>query len=109
MNYFNQRIIQRLSINSPEDDPTQIHFFLILMTFIIHEYGGCAQYFKKRLGLYVDDVNLTVTRNVFMSPWPTDGNFIARLIAEFKKVLNEEVKVPGFFRAPKIIVADLVC
>ena len=48
-------------------------------------------------------------RNVVMSPWPSDRSFITRLIAEFKKVLNEEVKVPGFFRAPKIIVADLVC
>ena len=92
-NYFNQRVIQRLSVDSPEDDPTQIPFFLTSTTFMIHEYGECAQHFKKRLGLYVDDVDLTVMRNVVMSPWPTDGNFIARLIAEFKKVLNEEVKV----------------
>ena len=37
--------------------------------------------------------DLVVMRNVVMSPWPTDGNFIARLIGEFKKVLNEEVQV----------------
>ena len=92
-NYFNQRVIQRLSVDSPEDDPTQIPFYLTSTTFMTHEYGECVQHFKKRLGLYVDDVDLTVMRNVVMSPWPTDGNFIARLIAEFKKVLNEEVKV----------------
>ncbi|KAL9099527.1 MAG: hypothetical protein Q9163_004987 [Psora crenata] len=91
-NYFNQRVIQRLSVDSPEDDPTQIPFYLTSTTFIIHEYGECAQHFKKRLGLYVDNVDLVVMRNVVMSPWPTDGNFIARLMVEFKKVLNEEVQ-----------------
>ena len=28
-----------------------------------------------------------------MSPWPTDGNFINRLIGEFRQVLKEEVEV----------------
>ena len=92
-NYFNQRVIQRISVDSPEDDPTQIPFYLTSTTFKIDEYGECAQHFKKRLGLHVDDTELVVMRNVVMSPWPTDGNFIARLAEEFKKVLNEEVKV----------------
>ena len=60
---------------------------------MIHEYGEWAQHFKKRLGLYEDQEDLIVMRNVVMSPWPTEGNFIARLIVEFKKVLNEEVQV----------------
>ena len=92
-NYFNQRVIERLSVDSPEDDPTKIPFFLTSTTFKILEYGDCAQHFKKRLGLYEDQEDLFVFRNVVMSPWPTDGNFIARLIVEFKKVLNEEVQV----------------
>ena len=92
-NYFNQRVIRRLSVDSPEDDPTQIPFYLTSTTFMIHDYGECAQHFKKRLNLFVDEVDLVVMRNVVMSPWPTDGNFIARLIGEFKKVLSEEVHV----------------
>ena len=92
-NYFNLRVIQRLSVDSPEDDPTEIPFYLTSTTFQLHEYGECAQHFKKRLGLHVDQEDLVVMRNVVMSPWPTDGNFIARLIDEFKKVLNEEVQV----------------
>ena len=92
-NYFNQRVIERLSVDSPEDDPTKIPFFLTSTTFKILEYGDCAQHFKKRLGLHEDQEDLFVFRNVVMSPWPTDGNFIARLIVEFKKVLNEEVQV----------------
>ena len=92
-NYFNQRVIKRLSVDSPEDDPTKIPFYLTSTTFIINEYGECAQHFKKRLGLYEDQEDLVVMRNVVMSPWPTDGNFTARLIVEFKKVLNEEVQV----------------
>ena len=92
-NYFNQRVIKRLSVDSPEDDPTKIPFYLTSTTFVISEYGKCAQHYKKQLGLYEDQEDLVVTRNVVMSPWPTDGNFIARLIVEFKKVLNEEVQV----------------
>lgn len=92
-NYFNKRVIMRLSVDSPEDDPTTIPFYLTSTTFMIHEYGECAQHFKRRLGLYQDQEGLVAMRNVVMSPWPTDGNFIARLIAEFKKVLDEEVLV----------------
>lgn len=94
-NYFNTRVIQRLSVDSPEDDPTQIPLYLTSTTFQIHEYGECAQHFKKRLGLFQDQVDLVVMRNVVMSPWPTDGNFIAQLVDEFRKVLDEEVEVGG--------------
>lgn len=99
-NYFNTRIIQRLSVDSPEDDPTQIPLYLTSTTFQTHEYGECAQHFKKRLGLFQDATDLVVMRNVVMSPWPTDGNFIAQLVDEFRKVLKEEVGVsrePHFF------------
>ena len=92
-NYFNLRVIQRLWVDSPEDDPTKIPFFLMSTTFMVHKYGECVQLFKKRLGLYEDQENSAVMRNVVMSPWPTDGKFIAGLIADFKKVLDEEVQV----------------
>ena len=92
-NYFNLRVIQRLSVDSPEDDPTEIPFYLTSTTFELEQYGDCAQHFKKRFGLYVDKEDLVVLRNVVMSPWPTDGNFIARLVKEFNKVLSEEVQV----------------
>ena len=104
-NYFNLRVIQRLSVDSPEDDPTEIPFYLTSTTFELEQYGECAQHFKKRLGLYVDNEDLVVMRNVVMSPWPTDGNFIARLIEEFKRVLNEEVQVRS---APNIPAFSLL-
>ncbi|KAL9616077.1 MAG: hypothetical protein Q9160_009012 [Pyrenula sp. 1 TL-2023] len=88
-NYFNTRVIQRLSVDSPEDDPTQIPLYLTSTTFQIPEYGECAQHFKKRLGLFQDQVDLVVMRNVVMSPWPTDGNFIAQLVDEFRKVCRQ--------------------
>lgn len=55
-----------------------------------------VQHFKKRLGLHPDNVDLTVLRNVVMSPWPTDGNFLVRLGQEFKSVLKEEVEVSAY-------------
>lgn len=104
-NYYNLRVIQRISVDSPEDDPTEIPFYLTSTTFQLHEYGECAQHLKKRLGLFPDQEDLVVMRNVVMSPWPTDGNFIARLIQEFKKVLDEEVKVG--YTLSLILVSDV--
>ncbi|KAL8830673.1 MAG: hypothetical protein Q9191_001298 [Dirinaria sp. TL-2023a] len=91
-NYFVQRVIERLSIDSPEDDPTSIPFFLTSTTFLLHEYGQCAQNFKKRLGLVQDQSDLMCLRNVVMSPWATDRDFISSLANEFKKVMVEEVE-----------------
>ena len=91
-NFLNQRIIRRFSVDTPEDDPTKIPLYLSSTTFAVKEYGGCVQHFKKRLGLHPDNVDLTVLRNVVMSPWPTDGNFLVRLGQEFKSVLEEEVE-----------------
>ena len=94
-NYFNQRVIQRFSVDTPEDDPTKIPLYLSSTIFTVDQYGECAQHLKKRLGLYQDNVDLNVLRNVVMSPWPTDGNFLVRLGQEFKCVLKEEVEVCG--------------
>ena len=92
-NYLNQRIIQRFSVDTPEDDPTKIPLYLSSTIFADRDYGDCARHFKKRLGLHQDDVELFVLRNVVMSPWPTDGNFLVKLGQEFKSVLKEEVEV----------------
>ena len=92
-NYLNQRIIQRFSVDSPDDKPTAIPLYLSSTIFKIEEYGECAQHFKKRLGLYPDHVDLFVLRNVVMSPWPTGGNFLVQLGREFKSALKEEVEV----------------
>ena len=45
-NYFNLRVIRRLSVDSVEDDPTKIPFFLTSTTFMVHGYGKCVQHFK---------------------------------------------------------------
>ena len=92
-NYFVQRCIERMSVDSPEDDPTSIPFFLTSTTFLLSQYGECAQNFKKRLGLYADNEDLMVLRNVVMSPWPTDGEFLHSMVGEFRKVMEEEVQV----------------
>ena len=68
-NYFTQRCIERMSVDSPEDDPTTIPFFLTSTTFLQHQYRECAQNLKRRLGLHADNVDLMVLRNVVMSPW----------------------------------------
>lgn len=68
-NYFLQRCVERISVDSPEDDPTSIPFFLTSTSFAQGEYGECAQNFKRRLGLTADNMDLMVLRNVVMSPW----------------------------------------
>ena len=68
-NYFTQRCIQRMSVDSPEDDPTTIPFFLTSTTFLQSQYGECAQNLKRRTGLHADNVDMMVLRNVVMSPW----------------------------------------
>ena len=68
-NYFLQRCIERISVDSPEDDPTTIPFYLTSTTFPQKDYGECAQNFKRRLGLISDNTDLMVLRNVVMSPW----------------------------------------
>ena len=92
-NYLNKRVAQILCVDSPSDDPTTIPLFLSSTEFTQKEYGECVSNFKKRLGLPPSDDNLFVLRNVVMSPFPTDGNFIAKLAAEFRQVVEREVQV----------------
>ncbi|KAL8682657.1 MAG: hypothetical protein Q9186_001344 [Xanthomendoza sp. 1 TL-2023] len=92
-NYLNRRVVEALSVDSPEDDPTKIPFYLTSTEFEHELYGNCAQHFKKRLGLAQDELSLFVLRNVLMTPFPTEGNFIDTMVNIFQEVVEREVKV----------------
>lgn len=97
-NYLNKRVAQRLCVDSPADDPTIIPMYVSSTEFTQREYGKCNTIFKRRLHLpYEGDENtLFVIRNVVTSPFPTDGNFIAKLADQFRGVVEDEVKVRKF-------------
>lgn len=63
VNYLNRRVVERLSIESPNDDPIRIDFFLSWTEFTHSLYGECAKTFKARLGLDRDERDLFVLRN----------------------------------------------
>ncbi|PGH00702.1 hypothetical protein AJ79_08122 [Helicocarpus griseus UAMH5409] len=95
-NYLMQRVIERVSVDSPDDIPTEIPFYLTSTEFTHELYGKCAQTFKKRLHLKDNEKaphSLFVLRNVVMSPFPTQNTFFDKLMKDFKKVVEEEVKV----------------
>lgn len=92
-NYLNRRVVEALSVDSPEDDPTKIPFYLTSTEFEHELYGHCAQHFKKRLGLAQDELSLMVLRNVLMTPFPTEGNFIDKMVKIFQEVIEKEVQV----------------
>ncbi|KAL1870867.1 hypothetical protein Daus18300_004956 [Diaporthe australafricana] len=92
-NYFMQRIVQGLSVDSPGDDPTKIPLYLTSTEFSPELYGECAANFKKRLGLKDGPQDLFVLRNVVMSPFSTEKDFIAELVDAFQEVAEEAVSV----------------
>lgn len=92
-NYLNRRVVEALSVDSPEDDPTKIPFYLTSTEFEHELYGECARHFKKRLGLAQDELSLMVLRNVLMTPFPTEGNFIDKMVGIFQEVIEREVEV----------------
>ncbi|KAL8897624.1 MAG: hypothetical protein Q9207_007122, partial [Kuettlingeria erythrocarpa] len=92
-NYLNRRVVEALSVDSPEDDPTKIPFYLTSTEFEHELYGECARHFKKRLGLAQDELSLMVLRNVLMTPFPTEGNFIDKMVRIFEEVVEREVEV----------------
>ncbi|KAL7268366.1 hypothetical protein RUND412_009012 [Rhizina undulata] len=89
-NYLNKSIVERLSVASPDKNPADVPLFLTSTEFSQDQYGVCAANLKKRLKLE-GDVDLFVFRNVVMSPFPTQGNFIKDLAGIFKNVVEEEV------------------
>ena len=100
-NYLMNRVVSRLSVDSPDDKPTKIPLYLTSTEFSREDYGRCAATFKRRLGLEEDSAeSLMVLRNVVMSPLAslsTRGDFINMLGDTFKKVAEEEVKVSTTF------------
>lgn len=92
-NYLMQRVIEALSVDSPTDDPAKIPLYLTSTEFSDELYGKCKQHFMKRLGLKQSTQDLMVLRNVVMSPFPTDGNFIGKLADIFRQTVIEETKV----------------
>jgi hypothetical protein len=106
-NYLMERVVERLSVDQPEDDPTTIPIVLTSTEFSDELYGECKKKFSERLGLKPCTLDLFVLRNVVMSPFPTDGNFIGELARIFKGVVDEEVKVNRFMQNWKSLCADI--
>ncbi|EKG20154.1 Pyridoxal phosphate-dependent decarboxylase [Macrophomina phaseolina MS6] len=92
-NYLMRRVVERFSVDSPSDDPTKIPLYLTSTEFSPELYGACAENFKKRLGLAGGGQDLFVLRNVVMSPFPTERDFVSELAGIFMNVVAEEVKV----------------
>lgn len=92
-NYLMQRVVEALSVDSPTDDPTKIPLYLTSTMFSDELYGDCKKHFTKRLGLKESTQDLMVLRNVVMSPFPTDGNFIGQLAKIFKATVEKETAV----------------
>ncbi|KAF3760257.1 hypothetical protein M406DRAFT_85607 [Cryphonectria parasitica EP155] len=90
-NYFNRRIVDHLSVKTPEDNPTEIPLYLTSTEFYPDLYGNCLKTFKERLGLVDGPQELFVLRNVVMSPFPTEKDFIGHLAGIFKEVAQEAV------------------
>lgn len=91
-NYFMKRVVDRLSITSAGTDPSKIGMYLTSTKFEPDLYGECAQHFMKRLQLDPCKQDLFVLRNVVMSPFPTQQNFIDEIMQSFEKVVKDEVK-----------------
>ncbi|KAL0768837.1 hypothetical protein CaCOL14_008145 [Colletotrichum acutatum] len=92
-NYLMQRVIEALSVDSPDDDPTKIPLFLTSTEFSDELYGECKANYVKRLGLEQSSQDLMVLRNVVMSPFPTDGNFTNQLADIFYDVVAKETEI----------------
>jgi hypothetical protein len=95
-NYLMQRVVGALSVESPDDRPADIPLFLTSTEFSDELYGDCKRHFARRLGLAPSTQNLMVLRNVVMSPFPTDQNFIRKLATTFYDVVEKETEVCPF-------------
>lgn len=92
-NYLMKRVIDRLSITSPNTDPSTIPILLTSTQFSHEDYGSCAQRFMERMGVGKSTESLFVLRNVVMSPFPARKSFIVRLMADLEEVIRQEVQV----------------
>jgi hypothetical protein len=97
VNYLMQRVIEALSVDSPDGDPTKIPLHLTSTEFTDDLYGNCKAHFMERLKLKPSSQTLMVLRNVVMSPFPTDGNFIGRLANIFYRTVAAETEFSANF------------
>ena len=91
-NYLMRRVVNRLSITKSSGNPSKISLFLTSTQFEPALYGQCAQNFMQRLGLNACAQDLWVVRNVVMSPFPTDQDFIRKIMEKLEEVIIDEVK-----------------
>ncbi|KAK6713596.1 hypothetical protein SNK04_004560 [Fusarium graminearum] len=91
-NYLMKRVVDRLSITSPNTDPSTIPIYLTSTQFLPEDYGKCAHKFMERMGVHKSDQSLFVIRNVVMSPFPTKKDFISTIMHDLENVVIEEVK-----------------
>ncbi|KAE8376158.1 pyridoxal phosphate-dependent transferase [Aspergillus bertholletiae] len=91
-NYLMRRVVNRLSITKSSGKPSEIPLFLTSTQFEPAMYGQCAQNFMQRLGLTPCAQDLWVLRNVVMSPFPTDQDFIRTIMLKLQEVIIEEVE-----------------
>lgn len=91
-NYLMRRVVNRLSITKSSGNPSKIPLFLTSTQFEPALYGQCAQNFMQRLGLNACAQDLWVVRNVVMSPFPTDQDFICKIMEKLEEVIIDEVK-----------------
>lgn len=92
-NYLMKRVVDRLSITSPNTDPSTIPIYLTSTQFLPEDYGTCAHKFMERMGVQKSDQSLFVIRNVVMSPFPTKKDFISTIMKDMEDVIRKEVEV----------------
>ncbi|KAF7179940.1 hypothetical protein CNMCM7691_008992 [Aspergillus felis] len=92
-NYLMKQVVDKLSITSPNTEPAEIPLFLTSTKFEPKLYGKCVRRFMNRLGVKPCEEDMFVIRNVVMSPFPTQGDFVGRLMKDFEKVIIEKVQV----------------
>ncbi|RBR06154.1 uncharacterized protein FIESC28_11169 [Fusarium coffeatum] len=92
-NYLMKRVVDKLSITSPNTDPSTIPIYLTSTQFLPEDYGACAHKFMERMGVHKSDQSLFVIRNVVMSPFPTKRDFISTIMKDLEKVIRDEVDV----------------
>ncbi|KAI1110545.1 pyridoxal-dependent decarboxylase domain-containing protein [Nemania sp. NC0429] len=92
-NYLMQRVVEKLSVDSPMDNPTKIPLYLTSTEFSDELYGECKKNFVGRLKLEQSTQDLMVLRNVVMSPFPTDGQFTNKLAKILYDTVEKETEI----------------
>jgi hypothetical protein len=115
-NFLNTRIYQRLSVQTVKDDLKDRPIIILRTELKQADYLGALDKFKSRIGLSGSE-NLVVLSNVSMcvgsggfhmtcwpidsfthcrSPFPTTGQFLAKITDGFRATAEEEIKVRKF-------------